>query len=248
MVVRENQSNTRDVFITLCSEDFVRACLDKTCDASQVQVVRCIVLRNILNGRVTRQWNDQTSRCATNWLHTYVQNVHIHYQAEHLYWLHLQDKSGQLELYDLLVKYACDYSSSFGKREGEIDAVELAHEAFVTSTERLRRYPFDLPLKMWLDRHVRQCAERLTRAGDATPLTDEEVDRLTDPSRNADSLVWDEWIDLVHGIDKLSPANRVVLFMWYLGFTLHETSNRLHLSVKAISNRRGRIQKQLSAF
>ena len=248
MVVRENQSNTRDVFITLCSEDFIRACLGKTYDSSHVQIIRCIVLRNILNGRVTRQRNNQPSKCATNWLHTYAQEVCSHYQAEHIYWLHLQDKSGQLELYNLLVKHACDYVGSFGKLEGATDAVELAHEAFITSTERLRRYPFDLSLETWLDRHVRQCAERLTRAGNVTLLSDEEVDGLADQSRNADSLMWDEWIDLVHGVDKLSPANRTVLFMWYLGFTLHETSNKLHLSVKAISNRRGRIQKQLNTL
>jgi DNA-directed RNA polymerase specialized sigma24 family protein len=248
MVVRENPSNTRDVFITLCSEDFIRACLGKTCDSSQVQVVRCIVLRNILNGRVTRQWNSQPSKCATNWLHTYAQGVYSHYQAEHVYWLHLQDKSGQLELYNLLVKHADDYAAGLGKSEGGIDAIELAHEAFITSTERLRRYPFDLSLEMWLDRHVRQCSERLTRAGNIALLSDEEVDGLADQSRNADSLMWDEWIDLAHGVDKLSPANRVVLFMWYLGFTLHETSSKLNLSVKAISNRRGRIQKQLSAL
>lgn len=248
MVVRENQSNTRDVFITLCSEDFVRACLLKTCDSSQVQVIRCIVLRNILNGRVTRQWNNQTSRCATHWLHSYVQGVYIHYQTEHIHWLHLQDKSGQLELYNLLVQYACDYALNSGKLEAEIDAVELAHEAFISSIERLRRYSFDVPLITWLDRHVRQCAERLTRVRNVTLLTNEEVDELADQSRNADSLMWDEWIDLTHGVDKLSPANRAVLFMWYLGFTLHETSNKLHLSVKAISNRRGRIQKQLSTL
>jgi DNA-directed RNA polymerase specialized sigma24 family protein len=247
MVGMQNRGSTRDVFITLCGDDYVQSCLPESRDTSLAAIIRCIVLRNILNGRVTRQWNNQTTNCATSWLRSYVQMVYSHYQHEHLHWLHLQDKSGQMELYDLLVQYAAKVARNFGKQMEGVDPLELAHEAFITGAERLRRYPFDVTLDTWLDRHVRQCAERLVHDGMDTALYDDEVDQLMDSSRHADSTTWDEWIDLSHGIDRLSPSNRAVLFMWYLGFTLHETSNWLHLSDKAISNRRGRIQKQLGA-
>jgi DNA-directed RNA polymerase specialized sigma24 family protein len=246
MLVRENQSNTRDVFITLCSEDFVLSCLERYTEISHVQVVRYIVLRNILSGRVIRQWLHHPSECTACWLADYVRQVSVYYQTEHSRWLYLQDKAGQLELYDLLINYAYDYICGLGWQAGETDALEIAHEAFVTSPERLRRYPFDLALGKWLDRHARQSAQRLFRSRQTMLLSDDAVDRLMDHSLDSDSLLWDAWIDLIHEADQLSTANQEVLRMWYMGFTLNETSHWLHLSEKAVSNRRGRIQKRLS--
>jgi DNA-directed RNA polymerase specialized sigma24 family protein len=195
---------------------------------------------------LTRQWKTKPSDNMPDWLNAYIRVVDVHYHREHRHWLQLQSKAGQVELYELLTEYARGHAISLQRQGYTVEATELSHEAYVSSPERLRRYPFDVTLEEWLDRHTRQCADRLVHPAGVSCYAQDLADRLPDTSLAADYMAWDGWIDLARHVEQLSGENRAVLRMWFLGFSLQETSHQLHLTEKAISNRRSRIQKWLS--
>ncbi len=247
MAAQRSQDSTRDLLISLCNDDYVRSCLGTYTQHSFAQVIQCIVLRSTLWGRVTRQWHAQRETgLIRSWYRNYIRNVGAYYLREHTRWLRLQTQAGFMDLYELLTRFAWGHAISLQRQGYVLDAVDLAHEALLTCPERLRRYPFDLPLDEWLDRHTRQIAERLVLQEATSNHSQELTDRLPDQSVSADNVTWDEWIDLGRNIEQLSGENRAVLRMWYMGFSLQETSRRLNLTEKAISNRRSRIQRRLS--
>ncbi|MCL5999177.1 MAG: hypothetical protein M1546_24405 [Chloroflexi bacterium] len=240
---------SRDRLIAQSGIDFIQLALGRGHTRHHAQVVRCILLRNILSGRLARQMHKQCVADETAWLFRYIQALGACYQQERDRWKRMQSPEMYQALYDRLLSFARNHAFHLRALGYNVDACEVASEAFMLSDQRLRRYPFDLPLDRWLDRHVRQCAERLCSSdgrGIVVLSTDEiDDDRIPDVSVGCNSLAWDESIDLAQGIACLDARNRAVLALWVRGASLRETSRALHLTEKAVSNRRARIRERL---
>jgi hypothetical protein len=221
------------------------------------RIVRCIILRNVLSGRIGRLIYRERIADVRAWLEAYVRQVAGCYTSMHDEWRRLQSPDGQLDLHNMLFTFACGHIKVLHLTSYNIEAWDIANEAYCQAEARLRRYPFDLPLRIWLDRHVRECARSLYHMAPAhvalLALTDinEEYEALDivgprQYDRLDDSL--DVSIDLSKGASSLSATNLHVLRMWVQGYTLQETANHLRLTPKAVANRRNRIQKQIRAF
>jgi DNA-directed RNA polymerase specialized sigma24 family protein len=178
----------------------------------------------------------------------YTRDVEFHYMKERNRWAYLQTQGAYQDLYDLLFLFACGHTTSWRAQGYNADAYDIASEAFIHCGTRLRRYPFDITLDCWLDRHTHQCAAQLycfNKHSNISLSDDDTSDWLLAPSTQCNDTLRDQLIDLDNGIAKLDKSNRNVLKMWRNGYSLQETSRALKMTEKAVSNRRGRIREKL---
>lgn len=222
---------------------------DMTVPGNYVAVIRSVVLRNVLRGRLARIAYRQSATMTDEWLAGYIQQVEHFYRADRDAWMEFQTPAGQEKLYNLLFTFACGHVKALRLGAYHIEARDVASEAWCACAGRLHNYPFDLALRAWLDRHVKQHALNLhhlcPRQFGLVSLADMRDEDLPDSTATRDARKLDAMIDLLAVLPNLTKLNQRVLSMWYQGFSLNESSQRLNLTRKAVANRRNRIQNQI---
>jgi DNA-directed RNA polymerase specialized sigma24 family protein len=259
----DTSTNTRHWLIQHCTWQFVKSVLqtgrspsaavtqeaESNPPAGYCLIIRSIVLRNILRGRVARHMHRQHAGLTDHWLADYIRLVERHYRADRDEWLSFQSPAGCESLYNLFFKFACGHVKALHLVAYGIDAREVAHEAWYQNPKWLHDHPFDLPLHDWLDRRVHVCACQLNHMcpQDIGLSSFQEMPEEDVPATSAthEGHGLDDMIDLKSTMSKLTQLNQQVLTLWYQGYSLQESSHRLNLTPKAVANRRNRIQQQI---
>jgi len=252
---KTDQSIRRDELLEKLNLHHVREVLSNKILLEQITendgcIICTIIHRNILSGRVARLKHRRDIQDTQVWLANYVITVANHYTQEKERWRLFKTPAGHTELYEMLCCFSRGYVKQLRLWTYGIQVEDIAHDAFCDSSDWLRTYPFDLDLRTWLDRHVRECALRVNQIAPETatvlPLDDADDARYYDDiykNYRSQQIIHDNWNGLQNRLSELSDKNFEVFRLWYHGFGIVETAQKLDLTPQAVANRRHRLQK-----
>jgi hypothetical protein len=218
--------------------------------ATELRIVRCIVLHNILSKRVGGLIRSGRIPCAGGWAGAYVPRVAGFFRAERANWIALLGPQRE-QLFER-VRRMCRLRANTLRQHhpgADIDLDDLALETYdqLIGAGRLRNYPFDEPLDAWVGRVVAHSAKRLY--GFEHVVAEIEID-CDDEAQLPRQLVVDDSAGPIRaafrlGVDALAPLDLRILHLLARGERVERIAATLGKGQATIYRRRSAILRQL---